>query len=144
VFVIFEEYEGVTGGFQLQYDLMNPFNVIDMVREPSYENLVMTAYNPTIAYGGFKLASIVSGTAMPSFWTRQVTKGYMTASNLRFLGGVAVRSAPVVAVAAVPAVLAAGYAYQYEKLVNEPLRRSHGSTQGTWFGAFASGFGTVV
>lgn len=137
MFVIFEEYEGVTGGFQLQYDLMNPFNVIDMVREPSYENLVMTAYNPTIAYGGFKLASIVSGTAMPSFWTRQVTKGYMTVSNLRYLSGVAARAAPyapfVAAAHSQVMPMATGdYGKSLPGLVIEPIARK-------WLGDFTFG-----
>lgn len=51
------------------------------------------------------------------------------------------RAAPYLA----PVAASAAGAYVYEKKVNEPMRASHGgSGSNTWFGPFASGFGTVV
>lgn len=41
-------------------------------------------------------------------------------------------------------VTATAAAITYEKYVNEPIRESHGGASGTWFGPFASGFGSVV
>ena len=51
-----------------------------------------------------------------------------------------IHTAPIV----VPTVIAVGGATLYEKHVNEPVRKSSGGSRGTWFGPFASGFGTVV
>ena len=59
-----------------------------------------------------------------------------------------------VAPVAIPVAISVGGAIGYEKLVNEPLRETHGGAQtrswlgdfmqGTWFGPYASGFGSVV
>ncbi len=55
------------------------------------------------------------------------------------IGRVVMATAPVLAVGA-----SVAGAVAYEKYVNEPLRKAHGGVSGTWFGPFASGFGTVV
>ena len=52
-----------------------------------------------------------------------------------------------VATATAPALVVAGSvaaAIGYERAVNEPLREAHGGIENTWFGPFASGFGSVV
>lgn len=59
-----------------------------------------------------------------------------------------------VAPVAIPVAISVGGAIGYEKYVNEPLREAHdgGQTQswlgdfmqGTWFGPYASGFGSAV
>ena len=65
-------------------------------------------------------------------------------SGMSYVRGQALRSlamatAPVLALAASTAA-----AVGYERTVNEPLRKAHGGIRNTWFGPYASGFGTVV
>ena len=55
-------------------DLMRPFNVYEMVREPSLENLIKTAYMPAMAYLGYYGASALVGQAGPGFWVRQAIR----------------------------------------------------------------------
>jgi hypothetical protein len=65
------EAEGVDDAVEIQMDLMRPFNVYEMVREPSLENLIKTAYMPAMAYLGYYGASALVGQAGPGFWVRQ-------------------------------------------------------------------------
>ena len=136
------------GALEFQMELMNSFDL-----DPEMLAL-RTAYGIAISFGGFGLASFLTATPMPSLFSQSITRAYMTAGRLRTIGTVVVNTSPAVAVAAVPLALSAGYAYQYEKHVNEPLRDSHGGahhkswiegfTQGSWLGPYASGFGSVV
>ena len=71
--------------------------------------------------------------------------GAMKIDTYRNVLKFAARTAHVTAYAAVPIAIAGGTTYAYEKKVNEPIRKSHGGSQGTWFGPLGgSGFGTVV
>jgi hypothetical protein len=139
---------------------MNPFfTVYQFGTDPTVENLAKAAYIPMIlgATGSVMYGATVSAVkpgllhAMGSTmsWGRQ---GVNRASMwmLREGGMAAVRSSPVV----VPAAIAVAGAYTYEKKVNSSLRESHGGahhkswiegfTQGSWFGPYGSGFGSVV
>jgi hypothetical protein len=132
-----------------QLELMNPFfTVYQFGTDPTVENLAKAAYIPMVlgATGAVMYGATVSAVkpgllhAMGSTmsWGRQ---GVNRASMwmLRQGGMAAVRSSPVV----VPAAIAAAGAYTYEKKVNEPLRKEHSGFT-SWFGPYASGFGTVV
>ena len=132
--------------WDLQLDLMNPFNVVDLFVDPSMENLLHAAYMPTIGLTGTYLAGVIGGTSDIALMHR-----WQMASihNRQQMAKSLVRAIPAVASAAIspPAVAfyaAAQGAYHYEKAVNEPIRESHPGSSGTWFGPFASGFGPVV
>ncbi len=128
-----------SGALSFQMDLMNPFDA-----DPEMLAL-RTAYGTAISYGGFGLASFLTSTPMPSLFSQSITRAFMTAGRLRTIGTVAANTAPVVAVAAVPLALSAGYAYQYEKHVNKKVRDAHPSGSSTpWWGPFASGLGSIV
>ena len=127
------------GATQFQMDLMNPFD-LDLKW-----TAVRLGYGSGIALGGYAGVSYVTGTPMPSMAVQSINRAFMSAARWRNLASIGVRVTPVVAVAAVPAVLSAGYAYQYEKHVNEKVRQAHSSGSSTpWWGPFASGFGSVV
>ncbi len=68
----------------------------------------------------------------------------MTMRTARAIGVGAARTAYVSAYVGVPVAIAAATTYAYEKKVNEPIRKSHPGSQGTWFGPYGSGFGSVV
>ncbi len=68
---MFEEYQGSAGAVELQMDLMNPFNAFELVRDPSLENLIKSAYILSMAYLGYYGASAFVGEAAPGFWVRQ-------------------------------------------------------------------------
>ena len=127
------------GATQFQMDLMNPLDL----------DLKWTAarlgYGSGIAFAGYAGASYVTGTPMPSMAVQSINRAFMTASRWRNVASIGVRFTPTVAVAAVPVALSAGYAYQYEKHVNEKVRDAHESGSSTpWYGPLASGFGSVV
>ena len=92
----------------------------------------------------------------PSHWVRQQMSYWAWRSKpgqfVIHRAVVPVLTSPATAIAAVPAVATIS-AWQYEQRVNEPIRKSHPGSSGTWygsfargswFGPFASGFGTVV
>ncbi len=138
--MMFDEYEGSSGAVELQIDLMNPFNAFELIKDPSMENLIKSAYIPSMAYLGYYGASALVGEAAPGFWVRQALSYEATKSALQ----AGVRFVPTVAVASVPVAVSFVGAVWYEKYVNEYVRRSTPGSQGTWFGPFASGFGPVV
>lgn len=70
-------------------------------------------------------------------------QAYKTMTGIAIEAATGMTTGQLAAAAAVPVGTVAA-AIVYEKYVNEPIRDSHGSTKGTWFGPFASGFGTVV
>ena len=70
--MIFEEYEGIEGGVRLQYDLMNPLNKLDVIKDPSADNLASLLYWPAITTGGFYAAAWMTGTSLPPFWVRVI------------------------------------------------------------------------
>ena len=137
--MIFEEYEGVTGALRLQMDLMNPLNSYQLVQEPTVDNFVKTAYMPSMAYLGYWGASALVGEAAPSFYVRQAIRFENTKTGLRLIS----HSIPTGIVIGVPVAASVTGAVVYEKTVNEPLRKSHYGFS-SWFGPFASGFGSVV
>lgn len=69
-----DEYEGLEGGAQLQFELMRPFNVYDLARNPSAETFVKAMYMPSMAYLGYRGALAVVGETAVGFWTRQAGK----------------------------------------------------------------------
>lgn len=83
--MMFEEYrrEGSSGAVELQMDLMNPFNAFELVRDPSLENLLKSAYMPSMAYLGYYGASALVGEAGPGFWVRQAISYEATKSMLK-------------------------------------------------------------
>lgn len=70
----FDEYYGVEGAVDLQLEFMSPFNAYELVREPTMENLVKTAYMPSMAYLGYTGASWMVGQSGPGFWVRQAIR----------------------------------------------------------------------
>ena len=85
------EYDdSVRGAAEVQFDLMN------IVDTDPYMFMHSVAYGSVIAYSGFRWVALVTGEAMPGFWTRVITRGHMTARNIRAVGGFAIRAAPYV------------------------------------------------
>ncbi len=135
-----DRYEGFSGGAQLQLELMQPFNLYDMAVDPSNETVTKAAYMPAIGYTSYWLITKMLGEAMPSFWVRAASRFH----DIRMMAQAAAPYAGNVALITAPVAAATVGAIGYEKMVNEPLRRAHPGSQGTWFGPFASGFGSVV
>ncbi len=132
--------EGIDDAIEIQLDLMSPFNIFDMVKDPSLETLIKSAYMPTMAYLGYYGASALVGEAAPGFWVRralsyEATKGALQAG---------VRFVPTAAIVSVPITISVVGAIGYERTVNRAVRRSTPGSRGHWFGPFASGFGPVV
>ena len=71
---MFDEYEGVSGAVSLQVELMNPLNSFSLIKEPTMENLIKSAYMPSMAYLGYWGAAAAVGEAGPSFYVRQAIK----------------------------------------------------------------------
>ncbi len=138
--MMFEEYEGASGAVDLQIDLMNPFNAFELVKEPSMENLLKSAYMPSMAYLGYYGAATLVGEAAPGFWVRQALSYEATKGALQATA----RVAPSVAIASVPIAVSVVGAMFYERTVNRAVRKSTPGSAGLWFGPFASGFGSVV
>lgn len=130
----FDEYEGALGGLRLQSELLNPLEIPfrDLLERPNIENLIRTAYLPTMSYASLRLWTYVLGEPMVGFWTRQGARFH----DFRNVASGGVRVLPALGIAAGAATfVAAGTA------VNEMTRRiiGHGYTT-----PFTSGFGTVV
>lgn len=70
----FDEFYGVEGAVDLQLELMYPLNTYELVREPTMENLIKTAYMPSMAYIGYTGASWMVGQSGPGFWVRQAIR----------------------------------------------------------------------
>ena len=146
--------EGLDDAVDIQLDLMSPFNVFDMVKEPSLETLIKSAYMPTMAYLGYYGAAKLVGEAAPGFWVRRALSYEAMKGTVK----VGARFVPGVALASVPVAISVTGAVAYEAGVNQPLRDAHfgagaftwwrgnssSSRVGLWFGPFASGFGSVV
>ena len=134
------EYEdSAFGAARFQYDLMNPFDF------DAQWTALRFAYGSGIAFGGYGLAALVSGTPMPSMAVQSINRAFMTGQRWRNLASLGTRVIPAVSVAAVPAVLAGGYAYQYEKHVNVSIRKGRSGFDINWFGPLGgSGFGSAV
>lgn len=135
-----DRYEGFSGGAQLQMELMQPFNLYDMAVDPSNETVTKAAYMPAIGYTSYWLTTKILGEAMPSFWVRAASRFH----DIKMMAQAAGPYAGNVALVTSPVVAATVGAIGYEKMVNEPLRRSHGGWDIDWFGPFASGWGPVV
>jgi hypothetical protein len=135
-----DRYEGFSGGAQLQLELMQPFNLYDMAVDPSNETVTKAAYMPAIGYSSYWLTTKILGEAMPSFWVRAASRFH----DIKMMAQAAGPYAANVAIVTAPVATAVVGAIGYEKVVNEPIRRSHPGSSGTWFGPFASGFGPVV
>jgi len=141
--------DDIIDGLLLQAELLNPFfGVYQMATDPSWENFAKMMYIPGIISLG--TAAVYFSPLNPAanrIGLRYAAMGVNAEARKQMnrmafnAARVAIRAAPYLA----PVAAAAAGAYVYEKKVNEPIRKSHGgSSRGTWFGPFASGFGTVV
>lgn len=134
--MIFEEYQedGIFGAIRLQSELMNPFriNIRDSIENPNIENVIRTAYLPSMGYVSLRGLTWLLGEPMPGFFTRQASRAH----DIRQIAKAGVRGIPAAAtVSAGVTFVAAGTA------VNEFTRRKIG---GGYTTPFSSGFGTVV
>lgn len=115
------------------------------VKDPTPVNLYKMMHPYVLTFGGGYMLTRMLDPTNPMTWTAyKAHKWDMTVRTARAIGVGAARTAYVSAYVGVPVAIAAGTTYAYEKKVNEPIRRSHPGSQGTWFGPFGSGFGTVV
>ena len=94
---MFEEYSGSSGAVQLQLELMNPISQLEIVTDPSLENLVRAAYMPGIGIAGYALVAKVTGEAAPGFWVRRVVGYQNTKATVQVFGRAAYTALPVVA-----------------------------------------------
>ncbi len=132
-----EEYDDSFLGFvDFLTDSIDPRNI---VKQPSLNSLMRMGYIPAHFYGAAKLVAFGVGEKIG------FTEILMHSTDMRKkmmqkiligAGRTSIVTAPVAASVAGSIV--------YEKAVNEPIRRSHPGSSGTWFGPFASGFGPVV
>jgi hypothetical protein len=91
--ILGREYENSPlGAAHFQYDLMNPFDM-----DPDMFALRM-AYGTGISTGGFAVASLITGTPMPSMFVQSITRAYGTAERVRNTAAFAARFAPQVAI----------------------------------------------
>lgn len=95
---MFEEYEGPSGAIELQLELMNPISQLEIVTDPSLENLVRAAYMPGIGIAGYMLIAKVTGEAAPGFWVRRVIGYQNMKATVQVAGRVVYTSIPVIAV----------------------------------------------
>ena len=96
---MFEEYDGPSGAIELQLELMNPISQLDIVTDPSLENLVRAAYMPGIGIAGYALVAKVTGEAAPGFWVRRVVGYQNMKATVQVIGRAAYTSIPVVLLA---------------------------------------------
>ena len=93
--ILGKEYENsAIGAARFQYDLMNPFDT-----NPDMFVLRM-AYGSGISFGGFGVASLLTGTPMPNLFVQSITRAYGTAGRVRSTAAFAVRFAPQIAIVA--------------------------------------------
>ncbi len=97
---MFEEYEGAPGAIELQLELMNPISQLEIVTDPSLENLIRAAYMPGIGIAGYALVAKITGEAAPGFWVRRVVGYQNTKATVQVAGRVAYTALPVVVVTA--------------------------------------------
>ncbi len=130
-------------------DALNPVENFQTLLDPSWRGvavgLTIPAYITAAAYivgsplfsTGATWAPNFRGLAATRIWVSQEMRKAMFRGAVT---GFKVGGAPLLA-----ATASAGASYVYEKEVNEPIRKSSGgSGSNTWFGPFASGFGSVV
>ena len=87
--ILGREYENSAfGALRFQTDLMNPFDL----------DLRWTAarmgYGSVVAFGGYGVAALVTGTPMPSMAVQSVNRAFMTASRWRNYASLGIRAAP--------------------------------------------------
>ncbi len=129
--MMFEEYQGSSGAVELQMDLMNPFNAMELVREPSLENLIKSAYMPFMAYLGYYGASALVGQPGPGFWVRQALSYEATKTTIQATA----RSVTTVAVSPYAAAFAwLGLGFLAYRGILEALEYA---IQDVWLGDFA-------
>lgn len=129
--------------------MYSPTGLVDLVKDPNSKTLARAAFGPAffsaVGVGATYLfgapgQGIAQRYTIQSLASWHARGQFLRASSL----GIA-RAAVVSTYAAVPIAIAGGTTYAYEKKVNQPIRQSHGGSQGTWFGPLGgSGFGTVV
>lgn len=138
------EEKGPLGAVKLHVDMYNPANVPRLIREgPDKVDLFSAVYHGTITLIGLKGISWITGEPISKvgYLLHQID---VKAKQARGLGGLALRAGTVAGVLAVPTAIAVTTTLAYEKNVNKPIRKSHPGSQGTWFGPYGSGFGSVV
>ena len=87
-----EYADSPAGAAHFQYDLMNPLDT-----DPDMFALRM-AYGFGISTTGFAVASLVTGTPMPSLFVQSITRAYGTAGRVRNTAAFAARFAPQLAI----------------------------------------------
>lgn len=80
------------GAAHFQYDLMNPLDT-----DPDMFALRM-AYGTGISSGGFAVASLITGTPMPSMFVQSITRAYASASRVKNTAMIVARFAPQLAI----------------------------------------------
>jgi hypothetical protein len=95
---MFEEYEGAPGAVELQLELMNPISQLEIVTDPSLENLIRAAYMPGIGIAGYALVAVITGEAAPGFWVRRVVGYQNTKATVQVAGRFAYAALPVVVI----------------------------------------------
>lgn len=132
-----EEYDDSFLGFvDFLTDSIDPRNI---VREPSLNSLMRMGYVPAHFYGAAKLIAFGVGEKI-GFTEMLMHSTDMRKKMMQKMLITGVRTSIVTA----PVVASVAGSIAYEKAVNEPLRRASPGSSGTWFGPFASGFGSVV
>lgn len=95
---MFEEYEGHLGAIELQLELMNPISQLEIVTDPSLENLIRAAYMPSIGIAGYALVAKITGEAAPGFWVRRVVGYQNTKATAQVLARGAYTAIPLVVI----------------------------------------------
>lgn len=142
-------------------DVFNPMGYVELATDPSEDKFAEQALHFSIKSaiatgaaagvwalsGGGASMGMWFGASPPTAKRMFALKADTYRAMAQFVWQAArtgISYAPQAAIIAAPIVASTAGAIAYERMVNEPLRDAHHSTQGTWFGAFASGFGSVV
>ena len=126
------------GAASLYAHAFDPRNIGDVFTDPSPANLAQIGFVPAHGYVASQLIAFAIGERIA--WYELLFHNLEMKKQLAKQVAVAAgRSAIITA----PVVAAVTGAVVYEKTVNEPIRRSHFGFS-SWFGPFASGFGSVL
>lgn len=138
------------GSLRFWGDVFNPINYFDLLIDPTPAKAKRQARNAAIKSGIFTTAATAAWWLSSPQWRPIVGAPdpfrmfALKADTWRSIGQFAYRHSGNVALVSAPLVAATAGAIGYEKMVNEPIRKTHPGSRGTWFGPFASGFGPVV
>ena len=101
--ILGRDYEdSAAGAVKFQFDLMNPLDTDFQMF------MLRLGYGTAISTGGFAVASLITGTSMPSMFVQSITRAYGTADRVRNASAFVVRFAPQMALvgsAVAPAIV---------------------------------------